>query len=100
MTLGAFQSNDAGRTLAISRVTESGRRGQPVAERSGRAGHRLEVRASLGNRDEPLQLIEGQRPAVVPAVFLGVEAGHSLERVLSQPAGAACPSANARMPAR
>jgi hypothetical protein len=76
-------------------IAESGRCGQPVAEGAGRAGHRLEGGAALGGLDEPGQLIEGKGPAVVPAVFLRVEAGQSLERILSQPAGPLAPSGKA-----
>jgi hypothetical protein len=92
LRVGGFDRDAGGRPIERSgpdagdlRVSHPGRCGQPVAECSRRAGHRLEVRASLGNLDEPGQFIEGDGPAVVPTILLRVVAGQTIERILAQP---------------
>ena len=51
----------------------------------------MNVGALLGNLDEALQFIEGDGPAVVPTVFLGVEPLDSSEGMLPGSMGVVAP---------
>ncbi len=70
---------------------QPGGHGEPVAESSHRPGHPDVSRAPVGDLDEPLQFIEGDGPAVVPPIFLGVEPLDPPEGMLSQPMSVVAP---------
>ncbi len=73
------------------RVTQAGRHGQPIAQGSNRSCNPENHGASLGNPDERLQFIEGDGPAVVPTIFLGVEPLDPSENMLPGPVGVMAP---------
>ena len=51
-------------------VSEPGRRGQPVAQRPRRASQPHHGWASRRGLDQPMQLIDGEGPPLVPGIFL------------------------------
>ncbi len=82
----------AGQDAADLRETQAGRNGQSIAQRSHRAGHGLIGGALLGNRDEPLQFIEGDGPPIVATIFLGIEPGQANQGLIPQPSRPPTPS--------
>ncbi len=59
---------------------------QPIAQRPGRAGHTPVGRSPLRGVDEAAQFVQREGPAVVAAIFLGVEPRHPDQGVRRQPA--------------
>ncbi len=68
--------------LASSGIAKPRGDGQAVAEGAGRAGHRSVGGSPVGGVDQPAQLVNRQRPAIVAAVLIGVEPGHPPQGVL------------------